>query len=158
MFRKTDITITSQLETLNKLHKSSCVDDTRQKPHDDSSSATDLCFQYCSLSLLFYTLQSSFQILINIILRTVTKLKCVQWFFPVAINIHPFNGLFSKPIWIIINKRWWVAVVISRTICISFAPRSRQITTPAPHHSIFYRPDALPDTQPTASKYWTTFL
>ena len=23
------------------------------------------------------------------------------------------------------------------------APRSRQITTPAPHHSVFYRPDAL---------------
>ena len=24
------------------------------------------------------------------------------------------------------------------------APRSRQITTPAPHRSVFYRPDALP--------------
>ena len=24
------------------------------------------------------------------------------------------------------------------------APHSRQITTPAPHHSVFYRPDALP--------------
>jgi len=23
---------------------------------------------------------------------------------------------------------------------------------PAPHHSVFYRPDALPATQPTASK------
>jgi len=30
--------------------------------------------------------------------------------------------------------------------------RSRQITTPAPHHSIFYRLDALPDTQSTVSK------
>ena len=29
--------------------------------------------------------------------------------------------------------------------------RSRQITTPAPDHSVFYRPDALPATQPTAS-------
>ena len=38
-------------------------------------------------------------------------------------------------------------------ICKS-APRSRQITTPAPHHSVFYRPDALPVTQPTASKHW----
>ena len=28
---------------------------------------------------------------------------------------------------------------------------SRQITTPAPHHSVFYRPDALPAAQPTAS-------
>ena len=31
--------------------------------------------------------------------------------------------------------------------------RSRQITTPAPHHSVFYRPDALPAAQPTASKH-----
>jgi len=34
-----------------------------------------------------------------------------------------------------------------QTIC-------RQITTPTPHHSIFYSPDALPDTQPTVSKHW----
>ena len=38
-------------------------------------------------------------------------------------------------------------------ICKS-APCSRQITTPAPHHSVFYRPDALPAAQPTASKHW----
>jgi len=41
---------------------------------------------------------------------------------------------------------------ISWTICTS-APRSRQITMPAPHHSVFYRPDALPAAQPTASKH-----
>ena len=29
-----------------------------------------------------------------------------------------------------------------------------QITTPAPHHSVFHRPDALPAAQPTASKHW----
>jgi len=34
-----------------------------------------------------------------------------------------------------------------------YANRSRQITTPAPHHSIFYGPDALPDSQPTVSKH-----
>ena len=33
------------------------------------------------------------------------------------------------------------------------APRSRQITTPAPHHSVFYRRDALPATQPTAPRH-----
>ena len=27
-------------------------------------------------------------------------------------------------------------------------------TTPAPHHSVFYRPDALPVVQPTASQHW----
>ena len=35
-------------------------------------------------------------------------------------------------------------------ICKS-APRSRQITMPEPHHSVFYRPDALPAAQPTVS-------
>jgi len=30
---------------------------------------------------------------------------------------------------------------------------SRQTTTPAPHHSVFYRLDALPAAQPTASKH-----
>jgi len=34
------------------------------------------------------------------------------------------------------------------------APHCRQITMPAPHHSVFYRPDALPVAQPTASKHW----
>jgi len=29
----------------------------------------------------------------------------------------------------------------------------RQITTPAPHHAVVYRPDALPAAQPTASKH-----
>jgi len=42
---------------------------------------------------------------------------------------------------------------ISWAICKS-APRSRQITMPAHHHSVFYRPDALPATQPVASKHW----
>ena len=37
-------------------------------------------------------------------------------------------------------------------ICKS-APRSRQITTPALHHSVFYRLDALPVAQRTASKH-----
>ena len=31
---------------------------------------------------------------------------------------------------------------------------SLQTNTPAPHHSVFYRPDALPATQPTSSKHW----
>jgi len=29
---------------------------------------------------------------------------------------------------------------------------------PAPHHSIFYRPDALPDAQPTVSKLGKDFM
>ena len=74
-------------------------------------------------------------------------------------HTHPVNGPFSgttrvsryqkgKKIWMLLSGsgiRW--------TICKS-APRSRQITTPALHHSVFYRPDALPVAQPTVSKHW----
>jgi len=42
---------------------------------------------------------------------------------------------------------------ISWAVCKS-APRSRQITTPAPHQSVYYRSDALPAAQPTARKHW----
>ena len=45
----------------------------------------------------------------------------------------------------------------SWAICKS-ARHSRQITTPATHHSVFYRPDALPVAQPTASKHWRQVL
>jgi len=41
---------------------------------------------------------------------------------------------------------------ISWSICKS-APRSRQMTMPASHHSVFYRLDALPAAQPTVSKH-----
>ena len=34
------------------------------------------------------------------------------------------------------SKRWWGGSGISWTICKSFAPHSRQITTPLPHHSV----------------------
>jgi len=40
---------------------------------------------------------------------------------------------------------------ISWAIC-KAAPCPRQITMPEPHHSVIYRPDALPAAQPTASK------
>jgi len=45
---------------------------------------------------------------------------------------------------------------ISWAICKS-ASRSSQITMPAPHHSVFYRPDALPAAQPTVSKHWRQY-
>ena len=58
-----------------------------------------------------------------------------------------------KPIWILLKQETVSGSGIRWDICKS-APRSRQITMPAPHHSVFYRPDALPATQPTASKHW----
>jgi len=62
-----------------------------------------------------------------------------------------------KLIWILLKQETVSGSGISWAICKS-APRSRQITTPAPHHSVFYRPDALPAAQPTASKHWRHIL
>ena len=58
-----------------------------------------------------------------------------------------------KPIWILLKKETVSGSGISWAVCKS-APRSRQITTSAPHRSVFYRPGALPATQPTSSKHW----
>jgi len=79
------------------------------------------------------------------------------------IHKHPFNGPFSgttqvsryqkgKTIWILLKQQTVSASGISWAICKS-APRSRQITMPATHHSVFYRPDAIPAALPTASKH-----
>ena len=44
-----------------------------------------------------------------------------------------------KPIWILLKQETVSGSGIRWAICKS-APRSSQITTPAPHHSVFYRP------------------
>ena len=62
-------------------------------------------------------------------------------------HTHPFNGPFPglprwagtrkvKPIWILLKRETVSGSGISWAICKS-APSSRQITTPAPHHSVF---------------------
>ena len=58
-----------------------------------------------------------------------------------------------KLIWSLLKQETVSGSGISWAICKS-AHRSRQITMPTPHHSVFYRPDALPAAQPTASKHW----
>jgi len=58
-----------------------------------------------------------------------------------------------KPIWILLKQETMSGSSISWAICKS-APCSRQTTTPAPHHSVFYRSDALPAAKPTSSKHW----
>ena len=79
-------------------------------------------------------------------------------------HTHPFNGLFSGTTRVsryqkgktnldftgARDSEWqWHQLGICKS-----APRSRQITTPAPHRSVSYRPDALPAAQPTVSKHW----
>ena len=83
---------------------------------------------------------------------------------PASIHTQPFNSPFSRTTRVGRYQKGKTNLDITEArdsewqwhqlgICKS-APRSRQITTPAPHHSVFYRPDALPVTQPTASKHW----
>ena len=59
----------------------------------------------------------------------------------------------GKPIWIFLKQETVSSSGISWARWKS-PPRSRQITTPALHHSVFYRPDALPAIQPAVSKQW----
>ena len=79
-------------------------------------------------------------------------------------HIHLLTALFPelpswagtrkvKPIWILLKQETVNGSGISWAIC-KCAPHFRQITTPAPHHSVFHRPDVLPAAQPTASKHW----
>ena len=75
---------------------------------------------------------------------------------------HLFNSPFPrqpgwagtrkvKPIWILLKQETVSGSGISWA---KSAPRSRQTTMPAPHHSVFSRPDALPVAQPAVSKHW----
>ena len=65
---------------------------------------------------------------------------------------YPGEPVKVKPIWILLKQETVSGSGISWAICKS-ALRSRQITMQAPHHSVFYRPDALPAAQPTVSKH-----
>ena len=78
-------------------------------------------------------------------------------------HTHPFNGRFSRTTRVGRYQKGKTNLDFTEArdsewqwhqlgICNS-APRSRQITTPAPHHSVFYRPVALPAAQPTVSKH-----
>jgi len=81
-----------------------------------------------------------------------------------GLHTHMFNSPLSgttqwastrkvKRIWILLKQKTVSGSGISWAICKS-APCSRQITTPTPHHSVIYRPNALPATHPTALKHW----
>ena len=73
---------------------------------------------------------------------------------------HPFNGSLSGTTWVSQYQKGKTIRILLKQEAVSGSgicksvPCSRQITILAPHHSVFYRPDALPATQPTASKHW----
>ena len=79
---------------------------------------------------------------------------------------HPFNGPFSGTTQVSRyqkgktnldfteardSQRQWHQLGHMQ-VCTSL--QTDKITMPAPHHSVFYRSDALPAAQPTASKHW----
>ena len=80
----------------------------------------------------------------------VTNFSRERWIcvlLPLHTHTHPFNGPVSgttrvsrtrkvKPIWILLKQETVSGSGISWAIC-KAAPRSRQITTPAPHSSVF---------------------
>ena len=76
----------------------------------------------------------------------------------ICLNIHPFNGPFPwvprwagtrkvKQLWILLKQETVSGSGISWAVCKS-APRSRQITTPAAHHSVFLQA-GCPSCHPT---------
>ena len=92
--------------------------------------------------------------------NTTRNIHCCK---SINTNTQPFNGPFSGTIRVSQYQKGktnqdfteardseWQWHQLGR----KSAPRSILITTPAPHHSVFYRPDALPVGQPTASKHW----
>ena len=93
------------------------------------------------------------------------------WLVTVAVqcthtHTHTFNGLLSrttrviryqkgKPIWILLKQETVSGSGICWAICKS-APRSRQTTTPAPHHSAGY-PSCRPINSVKALKATTVY-
>ena len=93
-------------------------------------------------------------------------LSIVTWLLLLLLLLHPFNGLFSSTTWVSqyqkgktsqdLNdrgKRWWMQwhqLDHMQTICISLQTDNHTSTSSV----IIYRPDALPDAQPTVSKHW----
>ena len=66
-------------------------------------------------------------------------------------GLHGWAG--TRKVLILLKQETVSGSGISWAVC-KYSPCFRQTTMPAPHHSVSYRPDALPATQPTVSKHW----
>ena len=91
-------------------------------------------------------------------------ISIIYWITHKHTHTHLYNGPLSGTTWVsqyqkgktnldLLKQEIMCGSGISWAICKS-APCSRQMTMPAPHYSVFYRPDALPAVQPTVSKHW----
>ena len=109
------------------------------------------------MSSVTFEMQWEFHLLINMIIETTVHKNNNNHLTASFPGLPGCAGTRKvKPIWILLKQKTVSGSGISWAVCKS-APCSRQITMPAPHHSVFYRPDALPDAQPTTSKHWRCF-
>ena len=93
--------------------------------------------------------------------RYGTKLRHCR---PMCILLQPFNGLFSRTTWVsryqkgktnldftgARDSEWQWHQLSHMQVCTSLQTDNHASTPPL----CFYRPDALPAAQPTASKHW----
>ena len=110
-------------------------------------------------------------ILLALLLHTTNRKYYMAYWFVLVPHTHSFNGLFSGTTLVSQYQKgktnldfteardsewqWHQLGTYHMQVSMYKSPtRSRRITVPAPHHSVFYRLDALPAAQPTASKHW----
>ena len=103
--------------------------------------------------------------------RLTAYTTCDQKCSHLLLLLHPFNGLFSRTTWVSryqkgktsldyeardygVLGRQWHHLDHMQTICTSLQTDNHTNTSSLN----FYRPDALPDAQPTVSKYWRTMF
>ena len=97
---------------------------------------------------------------LHILQLNVEGLSAANFFYSTHIRTHAFNGPLSgntlvswyqkgKPVWILLKQETVSGSGIHCAIC-KCAPRSRQITTPAPHYSLFLQA-GCPSCRPTNS-------
>jgi len=127
------------------------------------------CWPEPALSHNVHAIKYNFKISVNLILICQTmqtvhaQTEVIQ---QQLLLLHPFNGLISrttwvsqhqegKPFWILLQQEmigWqWHQLDYMKIICASLHTDNH---ASVPHHSVFYRPDALRAAQPTASKHW----
>ena len=101
----------------------------------------------------------------NVITFTVSVPFCFAYKWQIVLDLlllllHPFNGLFSRTIWVIQYQKDKISLMrqemmgfrdgsgSSWTICKQSAPRSRQKILTNTSSLSFYRPHVVPDTKP----------
>ena len=128
--------------------------------------STDNCWQFITQSIhlcVLFCIVPRIHLWQPIHVRLLFADNALFWWIPHT-HTHPFNGPSMcllllprwagtrkvKPIWILLKQETVCGNGISWAICKS-APHSRQITTPAPHHSRSFLQAGCTSCRPTNS-------